>query len=76
MENGEIKKTENVIVKKGLIYYLFAMIRWFFKVIWIILKIVYAHIKSYIDDIGDSIIHGRKEKKLNKMRLEMDNEVI
>lgn len=74
MENAKIE-TKNVIVKKGIVYYIVKFIKYIISEIIFTLKFSIFGVQYYMTEINKILENKKKIKKL-LLRNEIDNEVI
>lgn len=74
MENAEVKQ-EQVIVKKGLIYYIIKLISTIIKGIFISIKFLLGLVKKSLDNLNFLIQYSAKTKRLkNKLYKRLPDE--
>lgn len=67
---------ETVLVKKGLIYYLFKTIGWVFKIIFLLIKFAIMNISDWIKELGIWRKESRRRKRINATFNLKNDEVI
>jgi hypothetical protein len=75
MENDKISQKENVIVKKGILYYLFKGISLILKAIFLCFKVAFYNFSKYSADIKEMVDKDKKTKRLLNRKV-IDEEIV